>query len=56
MGGGMQRLVFRLYVCALGKPSGGGEREPPSVCMCVVANEPSAVSHGNGGRSASEHK
>lgn len=35
----------------VGKPSGGGKREPPSVRVCVVANEPSAVSHGNSGRS-----
>lgn len=52
----MQRLVFRVCVRVVGKPSGGGKREPPSVCVCAVANEPSAVSHGNVGRSASEHK
>lgn len=55
-GGHVQRLVFRLCMCVVGKPSGGGKREPPSVCVCVVANEPSAVSRGNGGGSASEHK
>lgn len=33
------------------------ERTPSSVCVCVcvAANEPRALSHGNSGRSASEH-
>ncbi len=59
-GGGvhMQRLVFRVCacvcVCVVGKPRGGGKREPPSVCVCVVANEPSAVSRGSSGGSASD--
>lgn len=37
MGGGeyMLRLVFRMCVCVVGKPSGGGKREPPSVRVCV---------------------